>query len=121
MWGASTVWFTDPMRAVAIGIGGPCSPAAATPMAVPGPMRGLKRQACERTIAGGHAFVQDSRRDHYAITDDAPVHDRVRVASFDELLYPSDCTDPPAKGRPAPSHYSNATAPNWLMRLAGCD
>jgi transposase-like protein len=48
------------------------------------PMRGLKRPASARTIAAGHAFVQNLRRGHYAITTDLPVHDRVRVA-FDEL------------------------------------
>jgi transposase-like protein len=48
------------------------------------PMRGLKRLACARTIAAGHAFVQNLRRGHYAITDDLPVRDRVRVA-FDDL------------------------------------
>jgi transposase-like protein len=48
------------------------------------PMRGLKRPASARTISAGHAFVQNLRRGHYAITTDLPVHDRVRVA-FDEL------------------------------------
>jgi transposase-like protein len=50
------------------------------------PMRGLKRFASARTIFAGHAFVQNLRRGHYAITTDLPVHDRVRVA-FDELLH----------------------------------
>jgi len=49
------------------------------------PMRGLKTLASARTIAAGHAFVQNLRRGHYALTADAPVHDRVRVA-FDELV-----------------------------------
>jgi len=48
------------------------------------PMRGLKRLASARTIAAGHAFVQNLRRGHYAITADLPVRDRVRVA-FDDL------------------------------------
>jgi transposase, IS6 family len=48
------------------------------------PMRGLTRVASARTISAGHAFVQNLRRGHYAITVDLPVHDRVRVA-FDEL------------------------------------
>jgi transposase-like protein len=48
------------------------------------PMRGLKRLASARTIATGHAFVQNLRRGHHAITADLPVHDRVHVA-FDEL------------------------------------
>jgi transposase, IS6 family len=48
------------------------------------PMRGLGRLPSLRTIAAGHAFVQNLRRGHYAITADLPIHDRVRVA-FDEL------------------------------------
>jgi len=48
------------------------------------PMLGLKRLASARTIATGHAFVQNLRRGHYAITADLPVQDRVRVA-FDDL------------------------------------
>jgi transposase-like protein len=48
------------------------------------PMRGLKRLASARTIAAGHAFVQNLRRGHYALTADVPVIDRVRVA-FDDL------------------------------------
>jgi transposase-like protein len=47
-------------------------------------MRGLKRLASARSVAAGHAFVQNLRRGHYAITADLHVHDRVRVA-FDEL------------------------------------
>ena len=47
-------------------------------------MRGLKRSRSARTIAAGHAFVQNLRRGHYEITVDLPVHDRVRVA-FDDL------------------------------------
>jgi IS6 family transposase len=48
------------------------------------PMRGIKRLACARTIAAGHAFVQNLRRGHYAITADLPARDRIHVA-FDEL------------------------------------
>jgi transposase, IS6 family len=48
------------------------------------PMRGLKSVASARTIAAGHAFVQNLRRGHYAITADLPVQDRIRVA-FDDL------------------------------------
>jgi len=36
-----------------------------------------------RTIAAGHAFVQNLRRGHYAITADLPVRDRVRAAFAD--------------------------------------
>jgi transposase, IS6 family len=48
------------------------------------PMRGLKRLTSTRAISAGHAFAQNLRRGHYAITADVPVRDRVRVA-FDEL------------------------------------
>jgi transposase-like protein len=48
------------------------------------PMRGLKRPASARTIAAGHAFVQNLRRGHYEHTTELAVHDRVRGA-FDEL------------------------------------
>jgi hypothetical protein len=44
----------------------------------------LKRLQSARTIAAGHAFVQNLRRGRYAITTDVPVQDRLRVA-FDEL------------------------------------
>jgi transposase, IS6 family len=47
-------------------------------------MRGLKRLPSARTISSGHAFVQNLRRGHYAITADLPVRDRVRSA-FNEL------------------------------------
>ena len=40
--------------------------------------------ASARTITAGHAFVQNLRRGHYAITVDTPVHDRARFA-FTEL------------------------------------
>jgi transposase, IS6 family len=45
------------------------------------PMRGLKRLASSRTIATGHAFVQNLRRGHYELTVDLLVRDRVRVAA----------------------------------------
>ena len=48
------------------------------------PMRGLKRLASARTIAAGHAFVQNLRRGHYELTVDMPVHNRIRAA-FDQL------------------------------------
>jgi len=48
------------------------------------PMRGIKRLASARTIAARHAFVQNLRRGHYAITADLPAGDRIHVA-FDEL------------------------------------
>ena len=37
------------------------------------PMRGLKAMSSLRTIAAGHAFVQNLRRGHYEITADLPV------------------------------------------------
>ncbi len=48
------------------------------------PMRGLKRLASVRTVAAGHAFVQNLRRGHYEHTADLAVRNRVRAA-FDEL------------------------------------
>ena len=47
------------------------------------PMRGVKTTRGARTIAAGHAFVQNLRRGHYEIAADLPVHDRVRVAVTD--------------------------------------
>jgi transposase-like protein len=49
------------------------------------PMRGVKTMRSLRTVAAGHAFVQNLRRGHYEITVDAPApaHDRVRVAFTD--------------------------------------
>jgi transposase, IS6 family len=49
-------------------------------------MRGIKTIRSLRTIAAGHAFVQNLRRSHYELTVDLPVHDRVRVA-FTELAH----------------------------------
>jgi len=43
-------------------------------------MRGLKHPRSARTVAAGHAFVQNLRRGHYELTAELPVHDRVRVA-----------------------------------------
>jgi transposase-like protein len=48
------------------------------------PMRGLKRIQSARTIAAGHAFVQNLCRGHYELTTDVPLHDRL-VAAFTEL------------------------------------
>jgi hypothetical protein len=43
-------------------------------------MRGLKTIRLLRTIAAGHAFVQNPRRGHYELTVDVPAHDRALVA-----------------------------------------
>jgi transposase-like protein len=51
------------------------------------PMRGLKRIQSARTIAAGHAFVQNLCRGHYELTTDVPLHDRLGAA-FTEL---ADC------------------------------
>jgi transposase, IS6 family len=48
------------------------------------PMRGLKRQRSARTLAAGHAFVQNLRRGHYDIATDTPDRQRLRIA-FDDL------------------------------------
>lgn len=50
------------------------------------PMRGLKCLRSARTLAAGHAFVQNLRRGHYDIVADQPPRDRVR-ATFDELAF----------------------------------
>jgi hypothetical protein len=43
-------------------------------------MRGLKRHRSARTLAAGHAFVQNLRRGHYDIATDTPDRHRLRVA-----------------------------------------
>jgi transposase, IS6 family len=50
------------------------------------PMRGLKRHRSARTLAAGHAFVQNLRRSHYDIATEAPDRHRLRAA-FDELVH----------------------------------
>jgi transposase-like protein len=49
------------------------------------PMRGLKTIRSLRTIAIGHAFVQNLRRGHYELTTELPTHERLRAA-FAELV-----------------------------------
>jgi hypothetical protein len=44
--------------------------------------------ASARTITAGHAFVQNLRRGHHAITADLALHDRVRVAVDERALCP---------------------------------
>ena len=48
------------------------------------PMRGVKRHRSARTIAAGHAFVQNLRRGHYDIATEVSDHHRLREA-FDDL------------------------------------
>src|SRR6266851_7976652 len=48
------------------------------------PMRGLKRHRSARTLAVGHAFVQNLRRGQYDIATDTPSRHRLRIA-FDDL------------------------------------
>ena len=51
------------------------------------PMRGLKRHRSARTLAAGHAFVQNLRhlrRGHFDIATDVPDHQRLRK-TFDDL------------------------------------
>ena len=48
------------------------------------PMRGLKTFRSARTLATGHAFVQNIRRGHYDIATDEPARQRL-PATFDEL------------------------------------
>jgi transposase-like protein len=49
-----------------------------------GAMRGMKTIGSLRTIAAGHAFVQNLRRGHYELALDRPSGKRVRAA-FGEL------------------------------------
>ena len=49
------------------------------------PMRGLKRHRLTRTLAAGHAFVQNLRRGHYEIATETPNRHRLRVA-FNDLV-----------------------------------
>jgi transposase-like protein len=49
------------------------------------PMRGLKIIRSLRTIAAGHAFVQNLRRGHYALSVDLPARDRVRASRSESL------------------------------------
>jgi hypothetical protein len=44
------------------------------------PMRGRKRLSSARTVAAGHAFVQNPRRGHYEIASDLPPRDCVALA-----------------------------------------
>jgi transposase-like protein len=48
------------------------------------PMRGLKRHRSARTLAAGHAFVQNPRRGHYDIATEVPARHRLCLA-FDDL------------------------------------
>jgi transposase, IS6 family len=48
------------------------------------PMRGLKRHRSARTLAAGHAFVQNMRRGHYDIATGVPERHRLRVI-FEDL------------------------------------
>jgi IS6 family transposase len=47
-------------------------------------MRSLKRHRSARTLAAGHAFVQNLRRGHYELATDVPARHRIRAA-FDRL------------------------------------
>jgi IS6 family transposase len=46
-------------------------------------MRGLKRHRSMRTLAAGHAFVQNRRRSRYELATDVAAHHRLHVA-FDQ-------------------------------------
>ena len=49
------------------------------------PMRGLKTLRSARTLAVGHAFIQNLRRGYYEIATDVPTQHRLRAA-FDQLV-----------------------------------
>jgi IS6 family transposase len=48
------------------------------------PVRSLKRHRSARILAAGRVFVQNSRRGHYELANDAPARHRLRIA-FDQL------------------------------------
>ena len=50
------------------------------------PMRSLKRHRSARTLAAGHAFVQNLRRGHYEIATEVPARHKLRMA-FDDLTF----------------------------------
>jgi transposase, IS6 family len=52
------------------------------------PMRGLKTIRSLRTIAIGHAFVENLRRGHYELTTELPTRDRLRAAFAELVLRP---------------------------------
>jgi transposase-like protein len=47
------------------------------------PMRGVKSISSLRTIAAGHAFVQNLRRGHYELAAEVPVRDHLPIAFAD--------------------------------------
>jgi transposase, IS6 family len=65
------------------------------------PRRGLQRHRSARTVAAGHACVQNLRRGHYAVASDEPTRHRLRLA-FDELV--RAIRPRPAARRPLPTH-----------------
>jgi hypothetical protein len=48
-------------------------------------MRGIKKMRSLRTVAGGHAFIQNVRRGHYEVAADTTARHRLRRV-FDELV-----------------------------------
>ena len=50
------------------------------------PMRGLKRHRSARTLAAGHAFVQNLRRGRYDIAAGVPARHRLGVACDDLVI-----------------------------------
>ena len=51
-------------------------------------MRGVKTIRSLRTIATGHAFIQNLRRGHYELTTELPTHERLRAAFAELALRP---------------------------------
>jgi transposase, IS6 family len=77
------------------------------------PMRGMKTIRSLRTVAAGHAFVQNLRRGHYEITAYLPLRDRVRAA-FTELA-PCLCSESATlRPREAARRSINATVRRFL-------
>ena len=65
-------------------------------------MRGLKRLASARTVAAGHAFVQNLRRGHHELTTELPTHERLRAAFTEPVLRLSSRPAPGAATTPPP-------------------
>jgi hypothetical protein len=63
-------------------------------------MRGLKRHRSARTVAAGHAFVQNLRRGHYDLATEHDARDRL-AAAFTELA--ERLQKPLIMARPGPS------------------
>ena len=79
------------------------------------PMRGLKTIASLRTVAAGHAFVQNLRRGHYELTVDT-ARPRPTPQSPSPNSHTASDTQVNPRERLPPLRSINATAPNSAVR-----